>query len=129
MFHQRDHILQGLELHVKLVVGLIVATRWIGRSGHARRPLLFAFFGTDSELTAIAAPVHPAFVLTRKPLGQTVHHTQGHGLSLLAPAPRLLLLLLLLASSSRLLLLLLASPILYLLLLAQLFWLPGENVP
>lgn len=102
---ERDHILQGLELHVKLVVGFIVATRWIGRSGHARRPLLLAFFGTGSELTAIAAPVHPAFVLTRKPLGQTVHHTQGHGLSLLAPAPRLLLLLLL-VSSSRLLLLL-----------------------
>lgn len=105
MFHQRDHILQGLELHVKLVVGFVGATRWIGRSGHARRPLLLAFFGTGSELTAIAAPVHPAFVLTRKPLGQTVHHTQGHGLSLLAPAPRLLLLLLL-VSSSRLLLLL-----------------------
>lgn len=130
MFHQIDHILQGLELHVKLVVGFVGATRWIGRSGHARRPLLFAFFGTGSELTAIAAPVHPAFVLTREPLGQTVHHTQGHGLSLLAPAPRLLLLFLLLVSSSRLLLLL--SPlILKLLLLASLllFWSPGENVP
>lgn len=119
MFNQREQILQGLELYMKLVVGFIVVTRGIRRTGHARRPLLLAFFGTASELTAIVGPVYPAFVLTREPLGQTVHYTQGHGLSLLASSLWLLSLLLLLLAS--LILLLLAS--------LRLFWSSDENIP